>query len=116
MKRIIAGILFAAAVLLTAQTPKVLTNQDVLDMVSAKLSDSIILAAIHKSTCKFSTDPQDLIALKKAGVSDAVMQAMTEAGAPAPGAVQRAILPGNCRRGSLRRNSQSGNRSRRQSQ
>lgn len=82
MKRIIAGIIFAAAVLLTAQTPKVLTNQDVLDMVSAKLSDSVILAAIHKSTCKFSTDPQDLIALKKAGVSDTVIQAMTETGSP----------------------------------
>ena len=93
MKRIVAIILVAAAVLLTAQTPKVLTNQDVLDMVNAKLSDSVILAAIHTSTCKFSTEPQDLIALHKAGVSDAVIQAMTEAGAPAPGAVQRPILP-----------------------
>jgi hypothetical protein len=83
MKKILRGLLIAAALLLTAQTSKVLTNQDVLDMVSAKLSDSVIIAAIHKSTCKFSTDPKDLIALKKAGVSDAVMQAMTEAGVPA---------------------------------
>lgn len=84
MKRILSGILIAAAILLTAQTPKVLTNQDVLDMVGAKLSDSVIVSAIRTSTCKFSTGAQDLIALKKAGVSDAVMEAMTEAGAPAP--------------------------------
>ncbi len=98
MKRIIAIILVTAAVLLTAQTPKVLTNQDVLDMVSAKLSDSVILAAIHKSTCKFSTNPEDLIALHKAGVSDAVIEAMTEAGSSTP-AAQRpyssGILTGN---------------------
>jgi hypothetical protein len=97
MRKILRGFLIAAAILLTAQTPKVLTNQDVLDMVSAKLSDSVIIAAIYKSTCKFSTDPKDLIALKKAGVSDAVTQAMTEAGAPPPsapaGSAQSGVSP-----------------------
>jgi len=82
----------ASVVTLTAQTPKVLTNQDVVDMVSAKLSDGVIVAAIQKATCKFSTDPQDLIALKKAGVSDSVVEAMTDAGAPAPGVAQANLL------------------------
>jgi hypothetical protein len=86
VKRIVTAILIASAVLLTAQTPKVLTNQDVVDMVAAKLSDSVIVGQIHKSPCKFSTDVQDLIALKKAGVSDAVIEAMQNAGAPGPAA------------------------------
>lgn len=59
----------------------VLTNKDILDMTKAKLSDAVIIGEIHKSPCKFSTSPDDLIALKEAGVSDAVIAAMTEAGA-----------------------------------
>ena len=62
MKLFVTAILIASAVQLTAQTPKVLTNQDVVDMVRARLSDSVIVAAIHKSICKFSTDPQLLSA------------------------------------------------------
>lgn len=82
MNRIVSFLLITVAIFaLSAQAPKVLTNQDVLDMVGAKLSDSVIVSAIRTSTCKFSTGPQDLIALTKAGVSDAVMQVMTEAGA-----------------------------------
>ena len=83
MKRILWALLIGAALLLTAQTAKVLTNADVVDMVNGKLSDSVIIAEIHKSACKFSTEPTDLIALKKAGVSDAVLEAMTSAGNPA---------------------------------
>lgn len=52
MNQMLSGILIAAAILLTAQSPRVLTNQDILDMVTAKLSDSVIIAAIHKSPCK----------------------------------------------------------------
>jgi hypothetical protein len=71
-------------ILLAAQQQKALTNVDILDMVRAKLSDSVIVAEISKSTCKFSTGPRDLIALKRAGVSDRVLEAMTSAGsAPA---------------------------------
>lgn len=62
----------------------ILTNKDVVDMVDAKLSDAVIIDEIHKSPTKFSTAPDDLIALKKAGVSDAVIEAMTNAGSTAP--------------------------------
>lgn len=79
-------VFFAVAVLsllLTsvASAQHALTNKDILSMVNAKLGDTVIIAEIQRSPCKFSTAPDDLIALKRAGVSDAVIAAMTEAGA-----------------------------------
>lgn len=85
MKSVLAGL--AVLALLSASAvwaQHILTNKDVVDMVSAKLSDAVIVDEIHKSQCKFSTAPDDLIALKKAGVSDAVIEAMTNAGSAAP--------------------------------
>ena len=64
-----------------ASTP--LTNRDVIDMVAAGLPESTILLSIKQSPAGYSTSPQDLIALKKAGVSPAVMDAMMKAGAGA---------------------------------
>jgi hypothetical protein len=58
-------------------------------MVQAKLGDAVIVAKIKSSPCKFDTSTDALIKLKQAGVSDAVLQAMAEAGvasAPAPSA------------------------------
>lgn len=81
MKKALAGfavLVVASACAICAQ--HFLTNKDVIDMVSAKLSDAVIIDEIHKSPCKFLTAPDDLIALKKAGVSDAVIEAMTSAG------------------------------------
>lgn len=66
-----------------------LTNNDVIQMVQAKLGDAVIVAKIKSSPCKFDTSTDALIKLKEAGVSDAVLQAMAEAGvasAPAPSA------------------------------
>lgn len=60
-----------------------LTNGDVIKMVQTKLPDGAIVAKIKSSSCKFDTSLDALIKLKQAGISDAVMQAMTEAGAPA---------------------------------
>src|SRR5271167_2711645 len=81
MKRLLWAIL-VWPILLAAQEQKVLTNADILDMVNARLSDTVILDEIHKSNCKFSTEPKDLIALKKAGASDKVLEAMTSGGNP----------------------------------
>jgi len=58
-----------------------LTNDDVIKMVQVKLGDGVIIAKIKSSACKFDTGTDALIKLKQAGVSDSVMQAMTEAGA-----------------------------------
>ncbi len=95
MKKMLAA--FAILPLLTVSVvyaQHILTNKDILDMAKAKLSDAVIIDEIHKSSCKFSTAPDDLIALKQAGVSDAVIAAMTEVGAtPSRPAVQPAQGP-----------------------
>ena len=85
MRSVISSIVLAAWLLVSslasAESGKPLTNQDVIDMVSAGLPENTILLSIKQSSAKFATSPQDLIALKKAGVSPAVMDAMMKAGA-----------------------------------
>src|SRR5713101_6988655 len=86
--------LFHAVVLLTVlsgttlplqypQPPKAsaksLTNADVLDMLSAGLSQEIVIAKIAASTCEFDTSPDALKVLKAKNVSDAVILAMVQA-------------------------------------
>jgi hypothetical protein len=66
-----------------------LTNDDVIKMVQAKLPDGVIVAKIKGSPTKFDTSLDTLIKSKQAGISDAVMQAMTEA-VPAAPAVKEA--------------------------
>jgi hypothetical protein len=60
----------------SAQT---LTNADVIKMVQARLGDTVIISEIKHSTCKFDISPDALIKLKQSGVSDKVLEAMTEA-------------------------------------
>lgn len=68
------------------QPAAVLTNDDVVKMVQAKLGDAVVSAKIKSSACKFDTSTDALIKLKQAGVSDAVLAAMAEGGAsPVPG-------------------------------
>jgi len=59
-----------------------LTNDDVAKMAAAQLPDSVIIAKIKSSKCEFDTSPDALISLKKAGLSDAVLQALTNAMMP----------------------------------
>ncbi len=65
------------------QTPKAsaesLTNANVLDMLSAGLSQEIVIAKIAASTCAFDTSPAALKVLKATNVSDAVILAMVQA-------------------------------------
>jgi hypothetical protein len=56
-----------------------LQNGDILKMVKAGLDDSIIIAKIKTSKCRFDTSPDTLITLKQSAVSSAVMRAMTQA-------------------------------------
>jgi hypothetical protein len=60
---------------------EVLTDTEILHMVEAKLPDSLIITKIKSSVCNFDVSTNSLIQLKKAGVSDAVLQAMTQAAA-----------------------------------
>jgi hypothetical protein len=55
------------------------TNADVIKLVQAKLPDSIILAKIKSSACNFDLSTEELIKLKRAGTSEAVLLAMTDA-------------------------------------
>lgn len=58
-----------------AATP--LTIDQIIQMVAAKLADDIIITTIKNSSSKFDLTPETLIKLKGAGVSDAVIRAMT---------------------------------------
>jgi serine/threonine-protein kinase len=65
----------------------VLTNDGVLEMVEAKVSTPLILSQIQSSKTKFDLSTAQIIRLTKAGVPDAVIQAMrnpTGAANPAP--------------------------------
>ncbi len=53
-----------------------LTVEQVIQMVSAKLADDIIITTIQNSHSTFDLTPEVLIKLKGAGVSDGVMRAM----------------------------------------
>jgi hypothetical protein len=86
----VAGAIFA--LLLTvclAQTA--LTNDAIIKMSKAGLGEEILLSTIKSQPGRYTTAPDDLIALKRANVSDKVIAAMIEKGgggesAPAPAA------------------------------
>jgi hypothetical protein len=56
--------------------PSQMTNDSVLRMHSAGLSDDLIVQTINTQPGRFDTDPDTLIALKKAGLSDTILTAM----------------------------------------
>lgn len=57
----------------------VLTNEDVVKLVSAGIGEELVLATIHGSRTAFRVGADDLIHLKTAGVSDRIMRAMIDA-------------------------------------
>jgi len=61
---------------LPAQAQQGLTNTDIIKMQSAGLSESIILSSVNTQPAAYDTSTDGLLALKKAGVSDAVVAAM----------------------------------------
>lgn len=72
------AIVFAVVLQVSGQS-EVLTNDDVMRMVEAKLSDDLILSKIKASTCDCDTSVDAILKLKNRGVSDAVIQAMVSA-------------------------------------
>jgi hypothetical protein len=63
--------------------PKALTNDDVVALKAAGLSDDLVVAKIKGSAAGYSLDTGDLIALKQADVSEPVIQAMMSAASAA---------------------------------
>lgn len=60
--------------------PKTLTNSSITRMVSAGLSDDLILQAIAAQPGQYTTDADSLVDLKEAGVSERVITAMINKG------------------------------------
>ena len=58
---------------------EVLGNLEIVKLVQAKLPESVILGKIRSSVCRFDLSTDALIRLKVATVSDAIIQAMTDA-------------------------------------
>jgi tetratricopeptide (TPR) repeat protein len=58
--------------------PGVLTNEEVIKLVQAKLPDSVVLAKIQSSNCDFDTSIGALIKLKRSGASESVLKAVVD--------------------------------------
>ena len=90
-------VLFMCAVS-CAFSQEALTNDAIIKMVKAGMSESLILSMVGQQPGNYSTRVDDLIALKQAGVSDKIVSAMAAkaAGGPAaaPAAPSAAAAPG----------------------
>jgi hypothetical protein len=94
----ITALCFVGVALAIAQTA--LTNDSIIKMVKGGLSDDVVVSTIKAQTAEYSTNPDGLIALKTAGVSDKVITAMVDrmavsGGAPSagdPGAEAKAVV------------------------
>jgi hypothetical protein len=64
---------------------EVLTNDSVVQMIKAGLPESVIIAKIRSTSTKFDLRTNALVSLKRAGVSDKVLEAMVAQGSPATG-------------------------------
>ena len=81
--KLAAILLFLCPAVCTAQQP--LDNDAIARMSKAGLSDNLIVTAIHTQPGKYDTSTDGILALKAAGVSDAVVAAIvTKDVAPAP--------------------------------
>jgi hypothetical protein len=90
--------LFAIALLISAvamaqQPGATLKNEDVVNMVESGLQESVVIAAVHANPENFDLSANGLIALKKAGVSDAVIQAMLASRNSQPAVASRTTEP-----------------------
>jgi len=63
------------------QSEKILTNEDVLELIEAGLSSDLIVTMIETARSEFDTDLTTILELTKAEVPDTVVQAMVKAAA-----------------------------------
>jgi hypothetical protein len=62
----------------TKLTGTALTNADVIALKAADMADQVVIDKIHSSPANFKLETADLVELKKAAISDAVISAMLE--------------------------------------
>lgn len=79
--RLLMTILFVST-FTYAHSQEVLTNKDVVSMVTAKVSQDLVLTKIKTSECQFDLTPDGLVELKAARVSDKLVKTMFEAVPP----------------------------------
>ena len=80
----------------TSLAQEVLTNDSVIQMIKAGLPEAVVIAKIKSTATKFDLKTDSLVSLKKAGVSDKVLEAMVGAGsgsAPTTGALPAPPAP-----------------------
>lgn len=73
---VIAICLFASQLATCQAVSTEITNSDVINMTKAGIGEKTIVLTIQRGPVKFDTSPQALIALKGAGVSDQVLNAV----------------------------------------
>ena len=79
----------------TASRPKTLTNQSIVALTKAEVSDDLIIRKIRGSDCRFDTSPDAIEELKANGVSKSVLHEMINVSTPLPAipASERATSP-----------------------
>jgi hypothetical protein len=85
--RVALGLVLVAAMCLAVPASvslaqEVLTNDSVIQMVKAGLPEAVVIAKIKSTATKFDLKTDSLVNLKKAGVSDKVLETMVAAGSP----------------------------------
>jgi hypothetical protein len=84
MRAVLVLVLVAAVSLslpgTTSFAQEVLTNDSVIQMVKAGLPEAVVISKIKSTATKFDLKTDSLVGLKKAGVSDKVLEAMVAAG------------------------------------
>jgi hypothetical protein len=91
--RLLLAVALVAAVAAGAAAQEVLTNDAVIAMKRAGLSDAVILAKIRSSQSRFDVSTQALVGLKAAGLSDPIIEAMVSHTGPVAGAAAPAAPP-----------------------
>ena len=85
MKKLFAVVLLSLALASPAfsqSSAEVLTNATVISLTEAHLGEALIIDKIRTSSCEFDVSTNGLLSLKKAGVADAVVQAMIQVSTP----------------------------------
>jgi hypothetical protein len=72
-----------------------LTNQSIVDMAKAGLSERVIIAKIRNSPTSFDTQTDALIALKKNGISEKIIEAMMSPSSAAAAPPAASAAPGS---------------------
>lgn len=78
MRKLTVAILLLLVCAVSLPAQEAMTNDTIVKLVKAGLSEDVILGMIRSQPGKYSTKPEDIIALKGAGVSDKAISAMIE--------------------------------------